>query len=69
MIGRDAVIAEGESRQDRCQGHSARQVNDVPGGGGRRAPTTPCYVPQMDREHREVADTVSIWFATLIQAG
>ena len=42
--------AEGEARQDRCQGHPARQVRDVPAGGSRRATTTLCFDPRTDRQ-------------------
>ncbi|MEN9665031.1 MAG: hypothetical protein RLZZ326_1394 [Planctomycetota bacterium] len=42
--------AEGEARQDRCQGHPARQVRDVPAGGSRCAPTTLRFHPRTDRQ-------------------
>ena len=50
---RAAVVAdhaEREARQDRCQGHPARQGRDVPTGGSRRAPTTLRLDPREDRQ-------------------
>jgi len=68
---RAAVVAdhaEGEARQDRCHGHPARQVRDVPAGGSRRAPTTLRFDPQTDRQTEPVARSVSVRLATLAQA-
>ena len=50
---RAAVVAdhaEGEARQDRCQGHPARQVRDVPACGSRRTSTTLRFDPRADQQ-------------------
>ena len=49
---RAAVVAdhaEGEARQDRCQGHPARRVRDVPACGSRRTSTTLRFDPRAVR--------------------